>query len=159
MKNKNIFKLLSLILLATFAFSILTTSAMGESKRKKVVASGVVSPTGDILFSLTDNFISMRIAQGVYLIEVDARLQCNHNGATQAAIGPRLATPVWNGSNVASGLFWVDSDVTGVCNRTAVYVVGVWLRGNNTPLDSAFSFQVAGIKDSKKDSEDDSEDD
>jgi len=32
MQNKNIFRLLSLILFVTFAFSILTTSAMGGSK-------------------------------------------------------------------------------------------------------------------------------
>jgi len=149
MQNKNIFRLLSLILLTTFAFSILTTSVMGAPKGLQIMAAGVVSPDGDILFPQTDNFISMKTSTGVYLIEVDAKLQCLHNGATQEAIGVKLITPHSRFQSISSPLFQIDSDVTGVCNQTAVYVVKVGKLGSNTLEDGVFSFQITGVKGSE----------
>jgi len=122
---------------------------MGAPKGHQITAAGVVSQAGSTLFSQTDNFISVPIGQGVYLIEVDAKLQCFHNGATQEAIGVKLITPHSRFQSISSPLFQVDSDVTGVCNQTAVYVVKVGKLGFLMLEDGVFSFQITGVKGSE----------
>ena len=146
MRNKNIFRLLSLILFVIFAFSFLTTSAMGAS-RTAVTAAGVVGPTGDILFSVNDNYSVTRTDVGVYLITVDARLECLFfPDDEQAALGPRLVTPAFNGIQVRVGLIRVPSDIVGLCNDPSLYRVQL-SDSNFVPINGVFSFQIIGIID------------
>jgi len=153
MQNKNIFRLLSLILFVTFAFSILTTSAMGGSK----TAAGVIRGSdGAILFTVDENFFAARNALGVYLIEIDERLECRFRpDGQQAALGPRLATPVFSNRYITSNLFFVASDAAGVCNVSAIYQFQEWNRATDDPADGGFSFQIIGIRPSEDDDDDD----
>ena len=148
MKTKQIFRLSSLILLGVFAFTMVSSNATGAPNRRPVTAAGVISPSGDILFSVDENFISTRIAPGIYLIEVDARLECSFRpDGQQAALGPRLTTATSPARIPSSPLFFVPSDSARVCNDSAVYVVRVFDRSFNTPAYSVFSFQITGVID------------
>ena len=155
MRNRNIFRLLSLILFVSFAFSILATSAMGAS-RKPVTAAGVIRGDALILFTVDENFIAERIATGVYLITVDERLECRDDlplfPGLQAALGPRLATPVAvpgfpHNYYITSELFFVDPDIAGVCNALAVYQFQLFDRLTDDPVNGGFAFQIIGVRD------------
>lgn len=151
MKNKNIFKLSALALLGALALAMVSSNAMAESKRKPVNAAGVINTDGTTVFAVDENFISTRVAPGVYLIEVDARVECRfRDNGDQAALGPRLATPVGFPWHTSSPIYFVPSDSTGVCNDSAVYIVQVWDRFRNMFTDAPFSFQITGIKDKRK---------
>lgn len=157
MRTKYIFGLLSLMLMVTFAFSILATSAMGAN-RKPVTAAGVIrGPDALILFTVEENFIPSKPVgtTGVYLIEVDDRLECRFGTAPfegmQAALGPRLAMSAafpgaFNNIFITSELIFVPTDIAGVCNATAVYQFLVWDRADDFPVNGTFSFQITGVR-------------
>lgn len=151
MRTKYIFGLLSLMLMVTFAFSMVATSAMGAN-RKAVTAAGVIRgepfPDGEfIIFTVDENFMAERIAMGVYLITVDERLECTFlaNG-DQAALGPRFATPVAFPGNdhnyyITSDLVFVETDIAGVCNALAVYQFQLYVRGTtDDPVNKRVRF-------------------
>ena len=145
---KNIFKLSSLVLLAAFALTLVSSNALGGPNRRPVSAAGVISPLGDILFAVDENFIASRIGPGIYLIEVDERLECRFRAdGQQAALGPRLATPTGVARHTSSPLFFVPSDTARVCNDSSVYVIQVWDRFLHVPADGAFNFRITGIID------------
>ena len=140
MKNMHALGLPIFILIVTLTFSAFATSAFAGEE----TATGVIFADGHTSFSIDDNFLSTRLANGVYIIEVGEQLECRFRpDGFQAALGPRLATSVSPHAFVTSPLFFVPSDIAGGCNPTAKYIFRACLTGNfNIPADVTFNFQI-----------------
>jgi len=152
MKHSLIFKLTGILLIATLAFCISPASA-GKNKLERVV--GVIVPTGgtntNIPFPPNPQFTVTHPSTGIFLIAIEERFTCilMTGGTVQAAKGSRLASPNRTDRYTTTPLVWFPSLVTGICNETAVYQITVLDRANDSPADSAFSFQIIGSRTNK----------